>query len=452
MKSVVVEIKGRFAAVLSDDGSMKKIKNKDYAVGQEVQIIENTFSNKRPGIHIRQKKDGMKLNSLLTKKSVLCTACVAVMLLCSGAGIWAYAAPYSYVSLDVNPSIEYTLNRFKRVIRVHAVNDDGQDILNEINLGDFNHKSIEDAIMATVQQISKEGYFTDSQAGSVTAKAREAAEGSHTGEGSVTGSAKYIDGGIVITVSSANAKLDDEFVLEIRNAVREFVDDNVEVEVSRVGLERVKEARELGVTPGKLNLVEKLRASASDPDSIVIEEWLNKPVKDVMKEIKNNRKAANEDRSEAPYDKATDSSAKSNRPADINIPSGKNDESTGKTKKEKATDKEQAKSVNADQTNGNASGDKKEPTGKQTDSEIKVQNKEEKALEKAESKAEKAEEKELPRNENKEEHGIQETIKSTDSGTESNDKTENNKGNSNAGKEKQETSVKKSDPGNSKKH
>ena len=75
MKSVVVEIKGRFAAVLSDDGSMKKIKNKDYAVGQEVQIIENTFSNKRPGIHIRQKKDGMKLNSLLTKVSIMYSMC-----------------------------------------------------------------------------------------------------------------------------------------------------------------------------------------------------------------------------------------------------------------------------------------------------------------------------------------------------------------------------------------
>ncbi|WP_077611760.1 anti-sigma-I factor RsgI family protein [Clostridium sp. Marseille-P2415] len=440
MKSVVVEIKGRFAAVLSDDGSIKKIKNKNYAVGQEIQITETVSPGKIPGLLIRQREDGIKMKNL--KKSVLCTVCVAVMLLCSGVGVWAYETPYSYVSLDVNPSIEYTLNRFKRVIRVYAVNDDGQAILNEIGISDLNHKSIEDAIMATVRQISKKGYFTGGNASPVTATASEAAEDSHTGEAPANDSVKYMAGGIVITVSSGNAELADEFVIEIREAVSEFVNENVEVEVSSVGLERVEEARELGVTPGKLNLVKKLRAGASDPESIVIEEWLNKPVKDIMKEIKKNRKAADTDHSEIPYDKATDSSAKAKEPADVSTLSGKDDESTGKTKKEKAPEKGQEKSDSADKTNGSA----------KPDSEIKVQNKVEKGVEKAESKAEKAEAKEQSMNEKEKENAITETPRSTESsGKESNDKTGNNKNNSGAGKEKQESSVKKSNSGNSKK-
>ena len=47
----------------------------------------------------------------------------------------------------------------------------------------------------------------------------------------------------------------------------------------------------MGVTPGKLNLVEKLQASATDPDDIDIEEWLAKSVKEIMKETKAEAKA-----------------------------------------------------------------------------------------------------------------------------------------------------------------
>lgn len=53
----------------------------------------------------------------------------------------------------------------------------------------------------------------------------------------------------------------------------------------------VAEARELGVTPGKLNLVEKLQASATDIEDINVEEWLTKSVKEIMKETKANRQA-----------------------------------------------------------------------------------------------------------------------------------------------------------------
>jgi hypothetical protein len=63
-------------------------------------------------------------------------------------------------------------------------------------------------------------------------------------------------------------------------------EDDVQVEAISVGLERVQQAREMGVTPGKLNLVEKLRDSAPNPEDIDIEEWLDNSVKDIMKRQK----------------------------------------------------------------------------------------------------------------------------------------------------------------------
>lgn len=437
MKSVVLEVKGKFAAVLSDDGSIKKIKNKNYAVGQEIWSI--------------QKEEDLKMKKLpVAKKMALCASCAAIMLF--SAGVWAYAAPYSYVSLDVNPSIEYTLNRLDRVIKVKAVNDDGQAILDELNMTDLKNKSIEDAILATVQQISNEGYFTESNPDKLTATASEAAkDGNETAEpvtatasqamensGTDTQVGKSIDGGIVITVSGGNQKISDKFVLEIREAVEKLVDETVEVEVSSVGLERVREARTLGVTPGKLNLVEKLKSSASDPDSIVIQEWLNRPVKEIMKEIKKNRKTAVTEQSETTSQTASASEAVSNTMNEETSGAGNPSAEDGKAedvtrkekpsqsmkpdKTEKTVEEIETKSQLKEELKVNQEGDK------QGKAEGKEQSKEAKASEKTQSMGEKQESKDQSKRE----------------------KAYSDKS-SDEVKEKQEAPVEKSNPGNSKK-
>ena len=42
--------------------------------------------------------------------------------------------PVSYVSIDVNPSIELALNRFDRVVYAAAYNLEGEEILNGLSL------------------------------------------------------------------------------------------------------------------------------------------------------------------------------------------------------------------------------------------------------------------------------------------------------------------------------
>ena len=59
------------------------------------------------------------------------------------------------VSLDVNPSLQYTLNRLGLVLSVEAVNGDGDEILAEV--GTLSNRSIEDAIVITVRQITEDG-------------------------------------------------------------------------------------------------------------------------------------------------------------------------------------------------------------------------------------------------------------------------------------------------------
>src|SRR5665647_1597296 len=104
MKSVVVEIHKKNAILLSDNGCIIKRQNKNYRIGQEVEIIMENRSN---------------------YKKIAAYAAAACFILVVGAGFLTYYTPSTYVSFDVNPSIEYTVNMYDRVISVKGVNDDG---------------------------------------------------------------------------------------------------------------------------------------------------------------------------------------------------------------------------------------------------------------------------------------------------------------------------------------
>lgn len=245
MKGVIVGIEGKSAAALLADGCIIKTANKNYVIGQVITM---------------EKQVGLNF-----KKRMAWFGSAAALLVFSAVSGWAYLSPYSYVSLDVNPSIEYSLNRFDRVLSVKAVNDDGEEILKQISLANLSNKKIDEAIALTVKQISEEGYF-----------------------------AGDIEGGIMIATSGKDLKKAEQLALRLEQAAEEETQaegDTVEVESVSVGLERVQQAKELGVTPGKLNLVEKLKESAPNPEDIDINKWLTTPVKQIMKATKDFKNA-----------------------------------------------------------------------------------------------------------------------------------------------------------------
>ncbi len=57
-------------------------------------------------------------------------ACLALVA-CLIGGVADFLRPVAYVGIDVNPSVELTLNRFDIVVGTHALNDDGQQVLDE---------------------------------------------------------------------------------------------------------------------------------------------------------------------------------------------------------------------------------------------------------------------------------------------------------------------------------
>ncbi len=241
MKAVIVEIREFDSAALTDDGCIIKVRNQNYAIGQVIELKKLTI--RKPA------------------KVIALAASAAAVVIMFGATAWAYFTPYTYVSFDVNPSIEYSVNRFNRVLSVTAVNGDGAEIIKDL---DLTNKTIDEAVKDTVEQVDKAGYFETQD-----------------------------PGGIMISTSSDN-QLDAEKLASELQATAEQATENtgstVEVQAVSVGRERVLEAQKLGTTPGKLNLVQKLQASMENPDSVDVQEWLKKPVKEIMKAIKTAKK------------------------------------------------------------------------------------------------------------------------------------------------------------------
>lgn len=242
MKAVVVEIRGAKAAVLMDDGQIKLLANRNYEKGQVIYVSTSSL------VSLRAKT---KLWSALT---------AAVLVLVLGVSSYAYFTPVSTVSLDVNPSLEFNLNRFEKVLSVHAYGEAGQQIINQVRL---RNKSIDEAIMLALQQMSQQGYLGGAE-----------------------------ENGIMISASFKNAGQEQAFAARLKAKVEGELEDlelKAEVEAIGVGYERVLAARLLDITPGKLNLLERLQASTELDTDYEISEWRDSSVKEIMQEINANR-------------------------------------------------------------------------------------------------------------------------------------------------------------------
>ncbi|MDP4152293.1 MAG: hypothetical protein Q8865_02470 [Bacillota bacterium] len=302
MKAVIVEFRDKYAAALADDSRIIKVKNKNYAVGQIIEIKKTRIDK---------------------KIAAWSASAAAVLMLCTTSTL-AYFTPYSYVGLDVNPSIEYSLNRFERVLSVKAVNSDGEKILKEIGADNLRHKDIKEAVDKTVKQITDDGYL-------------KAENG----------------GGIIISTSGKNETKAENLAQKLRDGIKTETKNHSEetdIEAVSVGEERVKEADELGVTPGKLNLVQNLEESAPDSQSIDREQWLKKPVKEIMDAIKENKKETKPE--VKPAKDKTDEAAVS---ADKN--KGNSKQSSSKSKKNNSNSKKDVNKTDASLNKGQSQKD-----------------------------------------------------------------------------------------------
>ncbi len=107
--------------------------------GQEGKVIEEPFAS-QASCHASGTSKGQGSATPQKRRKALhfakggriaaIAACLALVA-CLIGGVADFLRPVAYVGIDVNPSVELTLNRFDIVVGTHALNDDGQQALDE---------------------------------------------------------------------------------------------------------------------------------------------------------------------------------------------------------------------------------------------------------------------------------------------------------------------------------
>ncbi|MEF9879590.1 MAG: anti-sigma factor domain-containing protein, partial [Clostridia bacterium] len=262
MKAMIVEIKKQTAAVLTDQGDFVRIKNKGYHIGQRLEL---------PCVSAAPAPHFMRLAAL--------AACL-VLMLGLGAGAYSYLLPTCYVSMDVNPSIEYTLNAYHRVLTVQAVNESGAVVLADLKAAELRNCSVDEAIQATLRQMDSNGFFDGTAQGGIVLAVCEKEEAASQ---KLAGHLKEV----VASQCAANHR-------------------NVTVQAMAVNRTQLAQATAMHVTPGKLLLAQKLMAKQPADTADTLDAWLQKPVREILTALERAEEAedAAEDAADALEDAA----------------------------------------------------------------------------------------------------------------------------------------------------
>lgn len=238
MKGIVVDLNDRYAVVLNKKGEFIKVRNTGkYAVGYEVDIDSKVIN----------------CNFKALSKAVSIAAGL-ILIFGVGMGAYAYNMPYNYINVDINPSMEFTVNIFNMVLDAEGLNSDGKEFLKKYK---YKHLKIDKAVGEFIKAAVDEGYLAESN-----------------------------ENAVMITVSGKNLNKLSDIQKEIVSAASITLEkDKVQSELvtEKITLDERNNAKELGISPGKLALIEKLQ---EEKPEIRVDEYKEKPVKDILTSIK----------------------------------------------------------------------------------------------------------------------------------------------------------------------
>ena len=219
---MVLEVRGKEAVVLNTDGEIIKIKQKNLKVGDTIELSKEQIKGK-----------SISANRIWRYGSA---AAAAVLLLCT-TGVYSYnnVVASSYVSLDADTSIEYTLNRKNQVLDVTALNEEAEEIVQALKENGIEKNTLSEAMQKTAELLEKYGYL-DSE------------------------DTEYV----LVNVSCDNEKIRKLLKEEAATAFDEVKgedskDTEVNVAVTESSISQRKNAKSLGISSGEYQQIQKIK-------------------------------------------------------------------------------------------------------------------------------------------------------------------------------------------------
>lgn len=210
-------------------------------------------------------------------------ACIALLLI--GGGGFAYATPVSYLGVDINPSVELGVNSLGLVVEVISYNDDGNAVIEGL---DLENMKVRDAVKLIVATAVDQGFLK-----------------------------KDMD--VQLTAVEDDQDKANKLLKDAEDGTNEALDENdVEAKVGQAAITEARRAAALeatdgGISPGKMNLIEKLWRAQNPDEELTADNYdevldlaqdemedsdityADASVKDIMKAIKDIRMDAKAD-------------------------------------------------------------------------------------------------------------------------------------------------------------
>jgi hypothetical protein len=235
MKGIIAEIQGSHMIVIAKNGDFTKCKKlPNCNIGDEVNIPTRNMS------------------SIYRKISTIAASFIILVMLSTG--VYAYYTPYSYVSVDINPSLELYVNRFDKVIDVHAYNADAQLLLN--TSASIKNKGIGIALEQIIDSAADKGFLE-----------------------------KDAENSVMIVVSSNNKEREKALTSKISRAstvAMSKVSSSYEVILEKTKVESFKKAHKDNISPGKVILANEFKEAKPELNE---EEIKHMPLQQAIKQI-----------------------------------------------------------------------------------------------------------------------------------------------------------------------
>jgi hypothetical protein len=235
MKGIIVAKNSESSVLLLSDGTFKTVKTLE---GFEVGMVLMVNDAQRP-------------RSYYWKKIASMAASVIVVAFI-GLGTFLWSTPAQFINIDINPSVELSVNYFDRIISVNPMNEDGQKLVESVSVQACRYESGIELVISTAQEM---GYLNDEE-------------------------------DVLISISSSDQKR----VEKAKNDIIEKVSPSMEI--LTFDTEQREQSIQKGISPGRENIIEKVIEIGTDIDK---EELTEKPVKELMKIIKENKKTEQEE-------------------------------------------------------------------------------------------------------------------------------------------------------------
>ena len=200
---------------MKDDGTVERVRMAA-EVGQEIELPEQT--------------------GLMRHFPVRRVAAAAVAFVAMAAGVLSQIQEYSYVSVDVDASVEYSLNRMDRVIRVKALNKQGEELAENVKKAGVTGSTLDKAVEKTANVLKEDGYVGSQE------------------------------DGIIVSVSSKSDKKSEKLAQKVEDVL---VNDEATAAVEQISMKERESAQESGLSAGRYAVTKGIIDQDSLDDAVI---------------------------------------------------------------------------------------------------------------------------------------------------------------------------------------